>query len=133
MSLAMAYKRTGEVDILVRYLLGKAATPRIAASYQQALQHVEVVFSKEEQRLWDLCIDRPWIIPHVDAWLGFRHPGHPIRKKIFIMLGILEMQPEYSYFFLPSRHSFLYLLNIAFTSIWAIIKIGTGRMITWMI
>ena len=129
----MAYKRNGEVDILVRYLVGKAATPRVAVSYEHALQHVEVVFSKEEQRLWELCIDRPWIIPHVDAWLGFRYPGHPVRKKIFIMLSILETQPEYSDFFLPSRHSFIYLLNIGLTSIWAITKIGTGRVITWMI
>lgn len=132
MGLTMAHKRSEE-EIIVRYLVGKQATPRVVASYRYALQNIAVDFSNEQQRLWNLCMKRPWLIPHVDAWLGFRQPDHPVRKKIFIMLGVLETQPDYSEFFLPSRHSFIYLLNICVASIWAIIKIGTGRMITWMI
>jgi hypothetical protein len=122
-----------ECDKLVRYLVGTPATPQVKASYARALQKVPVLFFEDQQKLWNACMKNTWILPHVDAYLGFRHPNHPIRKKIFIMLGVLETQADYTDFFLPSCGSFFDPIFIAGRGIWAVIKIFTGRVITWML
>jgi hypothetical protein len=122
-----------ECDILARYLVGKPPTPDLRASYQRALQNLPVVFDDKEMQLWQTCLKNPWIIAHVDAHLGFSCPTHPIRKKIFIMLGLLETQADYCDFFLPLRSSVFMPVAIILRGTWAIIKIFTGRIITWII
>jgi len=122
-----------ECEILARYLVGRSATQRLRTSYERALQNFPIVFTNEQHLLWEACLKNYWILPHVDAWLGFWDNGHPIRKKIFIMLGVLETQSDYSDFFLPSRGSFFQLIAITITGMWAVTKIFTGRIITWMI
>jgi hypothetical protein len=122
-----------ECDILARYLVGKPATPDLRACYQRALQNLPVFFNDKELKLWQTCLKNPWIIPHVDAYLGFSRATHPIRKKIFIMLGLLETQADYSDFFLSSRSSVFMPVAIVLRGTWAIIKIFTGRIVTWII
>jgi hypothetical protein len=129
----MPRNQKDESEIIVQYLVGIAATPRLNASYHLALQNIPVSFSAKEKKLWDACLSHPWMLPHVDAWLGFNYPDHPIRKKLFIMLGLLETQPEYCNFFIPSRYSFLHLFAVGFTCVWALFKIVAGRLITWII
>ena len=129
----MPHKRIGEADMIVRYLTGRTASPRVRESYGRALQNIPVVFNERQNLQWNRCMKYPWMLPHVDAWLTLTHPDHPIRKKIFIMLGVLETQAEYSDLFLPSAASYFQPLIIACRGLWALVKIITGRFITWII
>ena len=122
-----------ECDILARYLIGRPATPGLRSSYHRALKNIPVHFTEEQQQVWNHCMKRAWMLPHVDAYLGFRHPDHPIRKKIFIMLCMLETQPDYSDLFLPSRGKFCQLVAVMATGISALARIFTGRIIIWML
>jgi hypothetical protein len=133
MNKVMRDKQLDECDILTRYLVGCTATSQLRTSYQRALQNIPVIFNERQCLLWKACMKNPWLLPHVDAWLGFSHHDHPIRKKIFIMLGVLETQPDYSYFFLPSRGSFFQAVAIICRGMWAVIKIVTGRLVTWIV
>jgi hypothetical protein len=105
----------------------------VRESYERALQNIPVIFTEKQELQWDACMKSPWLLPHVDAWLGLTQPDHPIRKKIFIMLGVLETQADYSDLFLPSTASFFQLLAIFCRGVWAVIKIITGRLVTWII
>ena len=129
----MTYNRSDEVETITQYLVSRPASPRVRESYERALQNIPVIFTEQQKSQWEACMKNPWLLPHVDAWLAFTQRDHPIRKKIFIMLGVLETQADYSDLFLPSRTSFLQPLTIAFSVIWAVTKIITGRLVTWII
>ena len=133
MNLTMPYNRRDEAEIIVRYLVGRPASAGVRESYALALQNVPVSFNEQQKSMWDTCMKHPWLVPHVDAWLAFTHPGHPFRKRIFIMLGVLETQADYSDYFLPSTASFFQPVAILFRGVWAITKILTGRLVTWII
>ena len=133
MSLAMPYNRSDEAEIITQYLVGRQASLRAMESYEHALENIPIMFTGKQKSQWHACMKNPWLLPHVDAWLALTQPDHPIRKKIFIMLGVLETQPDYCDFFLPSTASYFHPLIIFCRGIWAIIKIITGRLVTWII
>ena|SRR5690349_797067 len=132
-SRTMPLKQQDDADLMVRYLVGEPASANVIALYHRITQNFPEILSSKDRKLWNTCLHHPWLLPHIDAWLGFRAPNHPIRRKLFVMLCVLEMQPDYSKFFLPSHYSFLHLFRFGFTCLWAIVKIITGRLITWII
>jgi hypothetical protein len=122
-----------ECDVLVRYLVKVPPSTGIRNLYYHTLQNFPIVFSEKQQRLWHVCLKKKWQLPYVDAYLAFKEPDHPIRKKIFIVTALLETQPEYSSFFLPSKGSFFEPALLLFRVIYALIKIGIGRVVLWII
>ena len=133
MNLTMPYKRSDEAEIIAQYLVGRPASLGARESYERALQNIPVIFTEKQKLQWDACMKNSWLLPHVDAWLALTQPDHPIRKKIFIMLGVLETQADYSDLFLPSTTPFFQLLVIFCRGMWAVTKIITGRLVTWII
>ena len=126
-------KSMNECDTLVRYLVRLPATRNARAAYDRAAQIASVNFTGKQKLLWEACLRNNRLLPFVDAYLAFSQPGHPIRKKIFIMLAVLETQPEYSRFFLPSTASFFKPVLIVIKLTFAVIKIPIGRVLTWFI
>ena len=129
----LPHKSVDECDVLVHYLFGIPPTPRARASYYRALQNMPITFSDKQQSLWESCLKKNWLLAYVDAYLGFTQPTHPIRQKIFIMLAVLETQPEFSSFFLPKRGSFFDFVVVMAKGIHAVMKIFIGRVVTWLI
>lgn len=126
-------KTVDECDVLSHYLVNAPPTKRAKTAYYRALQNVSPAFSPEQQTLFEKCMKREWLLPYVDAYLGSREPHHPIRKKIFIMLAVLETQPGYSSHFLPSKSSFLKVLSVVVTrGIISILKLVIGRIVIWI-
>src|SRR5581483_4402613 len=111
-----------EATFLALYLTQKAPTPQVVALYQQARQTIPVDFTPKQQKLWNFCTKNNWALKFVDAALALGDNYHPVRKRIFIMLAILETQPAYNDCFLPQKRSKLYLFKLALSLTNAVAK-----------
>jgi hypothetical protein len=118
---------------MVNYLINRKPSAALCTAYHCALEKIRIDFSSTEKKLWIACQQRRWILPYVDAYLAFRHSSHPIRRKLFVMLALLETQPDYHEFFLPDSHSYIQLPIVLFKSLWSILKIGLGKLVLWII
>ncbi|HUQ67088.1 MAG TPA: hypothetical protein VM101_13085 [Flavitalea sp.] len=123
-----------ECVAMVKYLTGIEPDHKLIDVYQYASKKIPVALSVTDEKLWKACVKHTWLIPYIDAYLGFSQPTHPIRKKLFMVLALLETQPEYHQFFLTSGTSRLKAFFIvAAVSVSSVIKIIIGRILLWII
>ncbi len=82
-------------EIYFRYLCGKAPSPKLVELYRAAVAIHKIEFSKKENRLHNLSLHFPFLIPFIDGGLALTNPLSLYRKNIYIILCILETQPEF--------------------------------------
>mgnify|MGYP000229604039 CR=1 FL=1 len=70
-----------------------------------------------------------WRMACIDAGLAFKEPTNNARRKLFIMLAILEASPNYVDAFLSKKFSFLYLFKIIGVGIRAVARAIIGVFI----
>jgi len=122
-----------EAYILSSYLTNRQPTAEVLVLYDQALKKLPVDSNSKQIRLWEFCTKHTWALKFVDAALGLTDQYHPVRKRIFIMLAILETQPAYNDCFLPQKRSFLYIFYILFRMVNAVLKTVVGKVLLWFI
>lgn len=103
-----------EADILSHYLIGQSASQKEKQLYSDALTKLRVVLSASEEKLWTFMMQHRWAISLVDAALAAENSRSSVRRRIFIMLAILEASPRYCNCFLPQQRSLLYMVTILF-------------------
>jgi hypothetical protein len=91
-----------ECGRLARYLLGVAPPEALVARYHaaNALLFPEPP-SAEDRAILDLAARRPWALPCLDAALALLRPDALLRRKIVLLLAILETAPELAERFEP--------------------------------
>jgi len=122
-----------ECEILSRYLIRISPAESIRTSYHLALQKIPISFSDSENALWLKCLHNNWLLPYIDSYLACKYPSHPIRKKIFLMLALLEAHPEYTGFFLPARSTYPAFAVSCIKLVQAFLKAAAGRILIWII
>lgn len=122
-----------ECDVLVSYLINQTATDNIVNEYRYAINSLVIVFSPSEQKAWNQCTRRRWMLPYVDAYFAIYKPSHPFRKKLLLMLAILETQPEYVKFFIPTTSSRFNIFMTTIRAVASVMKAPIGRILLWTI
>lgn len=82
-------------EIYFRYLSGKNPDSRSLELYRGAIANHPIEFSKKENRLHSLSQRFPFLIPFIDGGLALTQPLSLYRKNIYIILCILETQPQH--------------------------------------
>jgi hypothetical protein len=68
-----------------------------------------------DRRLWKIVTSCPFTFRIIDGGLAIVRPTSSIRRKVYIMLALLETSPEYCEYFLPKGFGSLYAVNIVLT------------------
>ena len=122
-----------EAQIFSRYLLGidvpKAARELYVTAITSAATHV----SANDKKLLALTVRRPWLTGCVDGGLVFIRPNSEVRRRLYIMLSILETVPELADQFLPKRRSVWYVFWLAFVGVRACLRAGVGIVLVKVI
>ena len=105
---------SGEAQILSRYLIGKACSSEIEERYTIAVKKHQAEFDNEEQKAWNRMLASRLYLKLIDSGLAVTNPQSALRKRIFIMLALLETCPENIEFFLPQERSIFYLIPLGF-------------------
>jgi hypothetical protein len=111
-----------EAEILSQYLIGQLPAEKEKMLYADAMQKLDISFSHAEEKQWRFLMKNKLLIPFIDSALAVKNPSSSIRRKIFIMLAILEASPNYTEYFLPKKHSPIYMVKIFFVGIRAITR-----------
>lgn len=86
-----------EAQILTRYLIKEKPREKEVSLYATALSsHDASLTTKRDEHLWQLMMRNPSLIGIVDAGLALTDPHSNIRRRIFLMLSILEASPGYA-------------------------------------
>src|SRR5215510_7923145 len=90
-----------EADTISFYLIGKLPSQREKDLYAAAMQRLNIVLNEKETLLWGKMLKYKRLMAFYDAGLALTNPSSSIRRKIFVMLAILETSPGYTDYFLP--------------------------------
>jgi hypothetical protein len=123
------YHSEMESEHITNYLLGVDPGEREKKIYAEAMQELDIRFSKYETELWNNMLRSKWRMASIDAGLALTDASNNSRRKIYTMLGILEASPAFTAYFLSRNFSRLYIFRIIGTGIRAIFRAGVGIVI----
>jgi hypothetical protein len=101
-----------EAKIFAKYLAGVKIDDVTALLYAKAIEARLLLCEGHDKRLETFILKYPFWIGFVDAALALTDKQSVLRKKIFVMLAIMETSPEYTEFFLAKKGSFFTLIRI---------------------
>ena len=103
-----------EAEVLSKYLIGKECPAEIVEHYQEAIAKLNAGLNDSEQKIWGKMLSSPFYLKLIDSGLAISNPQSALRKRIFIMLAILEASPDFTDSFLPQERSIFYLVPLGF-------------------
>ena len=101
-----------EARIFTRYLTGIMVNDASALLYQKAIEARNLICEGRDKKLEAFVLCYPFWIGFVDAALALTDKQSVLRKKIFVMLAVLEVSPLYSKYFLAKKGTFLTMIRI---------------------
>ena len=103
-----------EAQVLSKYLIGERCSEQTVQHYAVAVEKLHASLTPAQQHIWDSMISfRPYL-KLVDSGLAVTNAQSPLRKRIFIMLTLLEASPDHVRYFLPQERSICYLIPLGF-------------------
>ena len=106
------HKISREARIFARYLIGVRVNDASALLYQQAIEARNLVCEGRDKKLEAFVLRFPFWIGFVDAALALTDKQSVLRKKIFLMLAVLEACPVYTKYFLANKGTFFTMIRI---------------------
>jgi hypothetical protein len=117
-----------EAAIFSKYLINALPTQADIKLYKDAVASSPSI-SKSDQKLLAYIHKHPWSLRFIDAALPFYRPHSEVRRRIYLILAILEASPDHSDAFIPNRKSPLYILRVGISMMGAIVKLACGLVI----
>lgn len=118
-----------EAEIITRYLLKESPGENEKKLYSKAMEELKIELSEEEKRTWDFMIKYPFSFGPLDSALAIKMPEGNIRKKVFVMLAILETSKSFTPYFLSKKYSFFDTAGLIFTGIRSLFRLLAGLIL----
>lgn len=117
-----------QASMLGHLLVGQEPPAQAVELYQQAQALLPPCLPKE-QALLDLMVDRPWLAGWVDGGLALSQPHHSVRRRILVMLAILECQPSLAPLFLPAAPVRFEIVTVLVAGVRAAVRAVVGAVL----
>lgn len=119
-----------ECRLFAAYLIGEAPPEEIIARYTQANQAL-LPDSSDSGRVVDFVSRHPWALPFLDAACGLLRGDDLLRKKLLVLLAILEATPRYADRFLPppARGIVPLAAEVGWSGVVATVKCAVGILL----
>lgn len=87
-----------ECDVFTRHLSGRPANTRVSEQYAAAHQVLDGMAGGDRHERWLLRVARtgPGACRVADAWARLGAPQGTLRRKLVVLLAILEVTPPYA-------------------------------------
>jgi len=116
-----------EARIFTKYLVNRNASPQAIQLYKAAVSTSKP--DTTDKKLLNFMLVHPHSIGLIDAGLVFHNPNSEARRRLYLMLSILEASVECSDLFLPKKRGSFYMVVIFFAGVRAIIKAFLGLLL----
>lgn len=101
-----------EAKIIGRYLIGITPSSFACELYASNINNLHFCVEPLDLQLWKFILKHPFFIGFIDAGLFFVNKDSSIRKRIFVMLAVLNTIPQYYSFFSTSHHHLFYFFKV---------------------
>lgn len=118
-----------EATRIADYLIGEGITDKEVTLYEKAATQLGDDMNGKECRVWKQMLQYSFIMGVYDAGLAILQPQSPLRRRIFIMLAILEANPKYTSYFLSTSYPKWHLLKLPFVGGWGVLKVLWGILL----
>lgn len=115
-----------EAEIISRYLLKLSPTGREKLLYAEAMDKLHITLEARELKIWNFVSRNPWALGPVDAALAIKTPHGNVRRKLFVMLAILEASPRHTEYFLARRFSLVEMMLLPLSGVRAALRLAAG-------
>jgi hypothetical protein len=119
-----------EAQVLTRYLVGARADEEAMRHYAAACLFRAGDLGSTTG-LWRLLMRRPFLLPAADAALALQQPYHPVRKRILVMIAVLESLPQYEPYFLERKRTLLYPVLLGARLFFYLPMLAIGALLIW--
>ncbi len=109
-----------------RYLIKKLPNKDVCDLFVHLLPVENKQLTSSDRKLLRLVTIHPRGLALVDAGLAIINPMSEVRHRLYIMLAILECQPEYHDDFLPKQRSWWYMFFVIYSGLRGLLKAGLG-------
>lgn len=116
-----------EARLFTHYLIGMDANPLVIRLYKAAMSGSKP--DNADRKLLNFMRTHPSSIGFIDAGLAFHNSSSEARRRLYVMLAILETSPEYYDLFFAKKRSPFYILAIFYSGARAILKAGLGLLL----
>lgn len=90
-----------EAIVLGRYLVFDTIPLELQERYYLGLQYSNIQ-EDESLKHFEKALKNPWMLPYFDAAYALTKPNCLLRKRIFLMLAIVESSTDYCHLFLQN-------------------------------
>ncbi|UPT67392.1 MAG: hypothetical protein M0D57_01505 [Sphingobacteriales bacterium JAD_PAG50586_3] len=118
-----------EADRLSMYLVGKPCTADIKEAFADAVTKLDITFTPNQEKLYSRMLSSRFMMRAVDGGLVFVNRDSLLRKRIFVMLCLLEASKDYTDSFLPQKRNWLHFFYIGIITSWAFFTAIVGILI----
>jgi hypothetical protein len=118
-----------EAIIFTSYLTGTRPSSDIIERYVHACEKLNLSFEGKDEKYTQVVLRRPFLLPFVDAALAPQPKKTYLRKKIWVMLAILETTTAYYPVFTSKNYSFAGWILIFYKGVRSVIKFLIGTII----
>lgn len=88
-----------EAIVLGRYLVFETIPFELQERYYLGLKYSNIQ-EDESLKYFEKALKNPWMLPYFDAAYALTKPNCLFRKRIFLMLAIVEACPDFCHLFL---------------------------------
>jgi hypothetical protein len=116
-----------QARIFTRYLIRRDVTSQAIQLYKSAVSDSKL--NEVDKKLLSFMTAHPRSIGFIDAGLVFHNASSEARRRLYVMLAILEASIDNHDLFLPKNRSPLYVLVVFYSGTRAMIKTAVGLLL----
>ena len=121
-----------QATIFSHYLLKQSPSPKAIQLYKDSVGDI-IQISSLDRKLFRYIEQHPLSIGFIDAALPLYSPHSEVRRRLYLMLAILEASPEYYRDFLPVERKVWYIFFVTYSGIRAVLKAAFGSVLVRII
>ncbi|WP_299246643.1 hypothetical protein [uncultured Aquimarina sp.] len=122
-----------EAKKITWYLISAPLQDEEALRYVEAMSLLKIELNHYESILFSNMLENKWRMASIDAALALKDPNNNVRRKLFVMLAILEASPNYTKYFLARDFSVFYYFRLILISFRSVIRAILGLIILYKI
>lgn len=118
-----------QATIFGRYLLRVTPTAAAQDLFVTFMRLEAHKLTPRDRKLLRFVLKHSWSLGLIDAGLALTDPTSEVRRRLYVMFGILECQPEYHDYFLPKKRSWWYAFFVLYAGARSLLKAGLGVLV----
>lgn len=118
-----------EAEIFSRYLSGAQPSPELAQRYADACSRLNLQGDARDVKIVSFAVRHPAFLPLLDAGLAFSAHKSLLRKKLLVMLALLETTTTHYHLFATKDEPRSRWIGLFFRGCGAVVKMMLGKLI----